>query len=151
MPSLPACSHNAVEFLRALPKCEHHIHIEGALEPTMLFQLAEKHGVTLDPLMYSTIEALEERYRNFANLDDFLAYFNKAMDVLIDESDFAALSYAYIERVAGDGLKHAEVFFDPQAHTGRDVPLEVVVNGLKKGLKKVRVAFRFPAPNRTLV
>ena len=77
------------------------------------------------------------RYRNFANLDDFLAYFNKAMDVLIDESDFAALAFAYLERVATDGLKHAEIFFDPQAHTGRGVSLDVVVKGLKKGLAKV--------------
>ncbi|POY72012.1 hypothetical protein BMF94_5021 [Rhodotorula taiwanensis] len=150
MPSIQTCSGHAVDFLRALPKafenrvppqCEHHIHIEGSLEPAMLFKLVEKHGVTLDPAMYSTIEALEERYRNFANLDDFLAYFNKAMDVLIDESDFAALSYAYLERVAGDGLKHAEIFFDPQAHTGRGIALDVVVNGLKKGLKKGQTAF----------
>ena len=60
------------------------------------------------------------------------------MDVLIDESDFAALAFAYLERVATDGLKHAEIFFDPQAHTGRGVSLDVVVKGLKKGLAKVR-------------
>ncbi|GAA5879281.1 hypothetical protein JCM3774_006423 [Rhodotorula dairenensis] len=107
----------------------------------MLFKLVEKHQVILDPAMYSTIEALEERYRNFANLDDFLAYFNKAMDVLIDESDFAALAFAYLERVAADGLKHAEIFFDPQAHTGRGVSLDVVVNGLKKGLDKGQASF----------
>lgn len=141
MPSAAVCPAHAVEFLRALPKCEHHIHIEGTLEPAMLFSLVEKHKVTLDPAMYSTIEALEERYRNFANLDDFLAYFNKAMDVLIDESDFAALAFAYLERVATDGLKHAEIFFDPQAHTGRGVSLDVVVKGLKKGLAKGQTAF----------
>ncbi|GAA6058027.1 hypothetical protein JCM3770_003980 [Rhodotorula araucariae] len=102
----------------------------------MLFSLAEKHGMKLDETMYSTIPALEERYRNFANLDDFLAYFNKAMDVLLDEEDFAALAYAYMKRVHGDGLVHAEVFFDPQAHTGRGIGLDVVVNGLKKGLEQ---------------
>ncbi|KPV78619.1 uncharacterized protein RHOBADRAFT_23675 [Rhodotorula graminis WP1] len=128
------CGEAATAFLRALPKCEHHLHIEGSLEPQMLFELADKHGMKLDEAMYSTIPALEERYRNFANLDDFLAYFNKAMDVLIDESDFAALAHAYLKRVHSDGLVHAEVFFDPQAHTGRGIALDVVVRGLKKGL-----------------
>ncbi|GAA5831818.1 hypothetical protein JCM11251_003897 [Rhodosporidiobolus azoricus] len=128
------CSDSAVEFLRALPKCEHHLHIEGTLEPSMLFSLAEKNGITLSSEMYSTVEALEERYCNFTSLDDFLAFFNRAMDVLLYEDDFAALAYAYLRRVARDGLVHAEIFFDPQAHTGRGIELEVVVKGLKKGL-----------------
>ncbi|BGP21812.1 adenine deaminase [Rhodotorula toruloides] len=135
------CSSDATNFLRALPKCEHHIHIEGTLEPKMLFALAERHNITLDSSMYSTLPALEKRYRNFANLDDFLAYFNKAMDVLLDEEDFAALAFAYMQRVHADGLVHAEIFFDPQAHTGRGVALNVVVNGLKKGLKQGELEF----------
>ncbi|GAA5947513.1 hypothetical protein JCM10213_005140 [Rhodosporidiobolus nylandii] len=126
----------ATSFLRALPKCEHHIHIEGSLEPAMMFELAKKNGISLPSDMYSTVEALEERYKNFTSLDDFLAFFNKAMDTLIHEDDFAALSYAYLQRVAPDGLKHAEIFFDPQAHTGRGIALDVVVKGLRKGLKK---------------
>ncbi|GAA5902171.1 hypothetical protein JCM6882_006720 [Rhodosporidiobolus microsporus] len=132
--SIDVCSDSAVEFLRALPKCEHHLHIEGTLEPTMLFALALKNNIPLSPEMYSTIEYLEERYCNFTSLDDFLAYFNRAMDVLLTEDDFAALSYAYLQRVAKDGLAHAEIFFDPQAHTDRGIELEVVVKGLKKGL-----------------
>ncbi|GAA6036886.1 hypothetical protein JCM8097_006335 [Rhodosporidiobolus ruineniae] len=130
------CSDAAHAFLRDLPKCEHHLHIEGTLEPGMLFALAAKNGIELPKEHYTTIPALEERYRNFANLDDFLFYFNKAMDVLLTEDDFSKLAYAYLERVSKQGLVHAEIFFDPQAHTGRGVELDVVVKGLQKGLKK---------------
>ncbi|GAA5862766.1 hypothetical protein JCM8547_006538 [Rhodosporidiobolus lusitaniae] len=130
------CSENAVSFLRALPKCEHHIHIEGSLEPEMLFFLAKKNGIELDKGMYSTIEALEERYRNFTSLDDFLAYFNRAMDVLLTPSDFSAIAYAYLQRTSRDGLAYAEIFFDPQAHNGRGVELETVVKGLREGLER---------------
>ncbi|CEQ38972.1 SPOSA6832_00438, partial [Sporobolomyces salmonicolor] len=135
------CSDAAISFLRGLPKCEHHMHIEGSLEPEMLFALAEKNKIALDPAMYTTIPALQERYCNFSNLDDFLAYFNKAMDVLLYEDDFADLAYGYMKRVHTDGLVHAEVFFDPQAHTGRGVALESVVRGLNKGLKKGEAEF----------
>ncbi|GAA5989447.1 hypothetical protein JCM11641_007908 [Rhodosporidiobolus odoratus] len=121
--------------------CEHHLHIEGTLEPAMLFSLAQKNRIELPTKMYSTIEALEERYRNFASLDDFLAYFNQAMDCLMHVDDFAALSYAYVERVAKEGLQHAEIFFDPQAHTGREVELDVVVKGLRQGLSKGEAEF----------
>ncbi|GAA5955048.1 hypothetical protein JCM21900_002769 [Sporobolomyces salmonicolor] len=117
------------------------MHIEGSLEPEMLFALAEKNKIALDPAMYTTIPALQERYCNFSNLDDFLAYFNKAMDVLLYEDDFADLAYGYMKRVHTDGLVHAEVFFDPQAHTARGVALESVVRGLNKGLKKGEAEF----------
>ncbi|GAA6007637.1 hypothetical protein JCM11491_003905 [Sporobolomyces phaffii] len=135
------CSDNAVAFLTGLPKCEHHMHIEGSLEPELLFSLAEKNKIALASDMYSTIEALKVRYENFTSLDDFLAYFNAAMDVLLYEDDFAALAYTYMKRVSTDGLVHTEVFFDPQAHTGRGIALDVVVNGLTKGLKQGETEF----------
>ncbi|GAA6058572.1 hypothetical protein JCM10212_007011 [Sporobolomyces blumeae] len=135
------CSPNASAFLRGLPKCEHHMHIEGSLEPEMVFELSAKNKIPLAPSMYSTIEALKTRYENFTSLDDFLAYFNAAMDVLLFEDDFAALAYAYMKRVSTDGLVHTEVFFDPQAHTGRGIALDVVVNGLTKGLKQGEAEF----------
>ncbi|GAA5943869.1 adenine deaminase [Sporobolomyces koalae] len=135
------CSDNAIEFLTSLPKCEHHIHIEGSLEPELLFTLAEKNKIALAAGMYTTIDALKTRYENFTSLDDFLAYFNAAMDVLLYEDDFAALAYTYMKRVSTDGLVHTEVFFDPQAHTGRGIALETVVEGLTKGLKQGEAEF----------
>ncbi|KAI5479067.1 hypothetical protein MNV49_004349 [Pseudohyphozyma bogoriensis] len=123
-------------FLRALPKCEHHMHIEGSLEPSLVFQLAKANGIELPPADYSSVEALEERYKHFTSLDDFLAFFNRAMDVLITEMDFELMAYAYMLRAAKDGVAHAEVFFDPQAHVGRGIDLKVVVDGLTTGLKR---------------
>ncbi|KAM0752241.1 adenine deaminase [Meredithblackwellia eburnea MCA 4105] len=134
-------SSSSTEFLRALPKCEHHMHIEGSLEPNLLFDLCKANSIKLDPEFYSTIEVLEKRYENFANLDDFLNYYNMAMACLITHSDFSALAFAYMQRASADGVKHAEVFFDPQAHTGRGVALDVVVNGLTEGLRKGEAEF----------
>ncbi|GAA6008739.1 hypothetical protein JCM10207_001703 [Rhodosporidiobolus poonsookiae] len=130
------CSDSARAFLLALPKCEHHLHIEGTLEPTMLFALAEKNGIELPQPQYSTIAALEERYRNFTSLDDFLWFFNRAMDCLRTKEDFSALAYAYLERAASEGLRHAEVSVDVQAHTARGISLETVIGGLRDGLAR---------------
>ncbi|KDE08303.1 adenosine deaminase [Microbotryum lychnidis-dioicae p1A1 Lamole] len=132
------CSDNAKAFLKALPKCEHHMHIEGSLEPTLLFKLAARNKITLDPTNFPSVEACDERYKNFASLDDFLYFYNEAMASLITEQDFEELVDAYIERSYADGTVHCEIFYDPQAHTGRGIASSTVVNGLNKGLIKAQ-------------
>lgn len=118
-------------FLRALPKCEHHLHLEGALTPEILFKLAAKNGISLpsDDQAFSSPEALAHRYQHFTSLDDFLHYYYIGMSVLIDAADFEALAWDYFEHAAADGVVHAEVFFDPQAHLSRGVSYEVILDG----------------------
>jgi adenosine deaminase len=120
------------DFLAALPKCEHHLHIEGTLEPELLFQLAKKNGIALptDDPAFASIETLHTRYRNFSNLDDFLGYYYIAMSALIDASDFEDLAYAYFAKAASQSVRHVEMFVDPQAHISRGVAFATVVKGL---------------------
>jgi pterin-4a-carbinolamine dehydratase len=96
-----------------LPKAELHLHIEGTFEPELIFTIAERNRIPLD---YPNIEALREAY-NFKNLESFLKVYYRAMEVLRVEQDFYDLTTAYLRRVHGQGVRHAEVFFDPQAHT----------------------------------
>lgn len=128
------CNSPLHPLLAALPKCEHHIHLEGSLEPPLLFSLAAKNNITLpassDPSL-ATQEALLERYTRFSDLDDFLHYYYLAMSVLIHAEDFEMLAAAYFERVAKEGVRHAEVFFDPQAHLARGVSYETVLSGFE--------------------
>ncbi|SCV68783.1 BQ2448_904 [Microbotryum intermedium] len=112
------CSDKAKTFLQALPKCEHHMHIEGSLEPTLLFKLAARNKIALDPTNFPSVKACDERYKNFTSLDDFLYFYNEAMASLVTEQDFEELVDAYIERAHADGTVHCEIFYDPQAHTG---------------------------------
>ena len=118
-------------FLAALPKCEHHMHLEGALEPELLFKLAKKNTITLpqDDEAFASPEALLARFRRFTSLDDFLHYYFIGMSTLIEESDFEALAWDYFGHAKRDGVVHAELFFDPQAHIPRGVAYETVVNG----------------------
>src|SRR5438046_2528251 len=101
-------------FIRAVPKAELHLHIEGTLEPEMVFELARKHHLSLH---YSSVEALRQAYC-FADLQSFLDVYYQGASVLRDESDFHALTSAYLRRAHADGVVHAEIFFDPQTHTG---------------------------------
>ncbi|KAK8129854.1 adenosine deaminase [Apiospora kogelbergensis] len=126
-------------FLEALPKCEHHMHIEGSLEPELLFELAAKNGIALpapsageggDPA-YASIDALRKRYEAFTGLDDFLGYYYIAMSALVDAADFERLGLAYFRKAAAQNVRHAEVFFDPQAHSVRGVKLSTVVEGIQ--------------------
>lgn len=122
------------EFLAALPKCEHHLHIEGTFEPELLFELAAKNKIVLPAdkdAAFASVEALKARYLTFANLDDFLGYYYIAMSALVDAADYEALAYAYFQKAASQGVRHAEVFFDAQVHTERGVAFETVVAGLK--------------------
>ena len=114
------------ELLRAMPKAELHIHIEGSLEPELIFALAQKNGVAL---AYPSVEALRAGYA-FTDLQSFLDIYYAGASVLVDESDFEAMAMAYFRRAHADNVVHAELFFDPQTHTERGVPIGVVIGGL---------------------
>lgn len=114
------------DFLRGLPKAELHIHIEGSLEPELIFRMAERNGV---PTNFPSVEELRAAYR-FSNLQEFLDLYYVGANVLQTEADFYEMTRAYLERAAADGVRRAEVFFDPQTHTARGVPIEAVINGI---------------------
>ena len=113
-------------LLRAMPKAELHIHIEGSLEPELIFKLARRNGVALP---YASVEALRAAYA-FSDLQSFLDIYYAGASVLLKEQDFFDMAWAYLERAAADKVVHTEIFFDPQTHTARGVPLEVVIKGL---------------------
>ena len=117
-------------FIDGLPKAELHLHIEGTLEPEMVFALAERNRIKLP---YASIEALRAAYR-FKDLQDFLNLYYQAAQVLVTEQDFFDLTHAYLVRAAADGVRHAEIFFDPQTHTKRGVPLAAVIDGITAAL-----------------
>ncbi|MFF0199529.1 adenosine deaminase [Streptomyces sp. NPDC005017] len=114
-----------------LPKAELHLHIEGTLEPELAFELAARNGVTLP---YADTDALREAYR-FDDLQSFLDLYYELMAVLRTERDFADLADAYLARAAAQGVRHAEIFFDPQAHLARGVSMGTVVEGLWRALE----------------
>ncbi|HEX5685615.1 MAG TPA: adenosine deaminase [Ideonella sp.] len=113
-------------LLRAMPKAELHIHIEGSLEPELIFKLAERNGVKLS---YPSVEALRAAYA-FTDLQSFLDIYYAGASVLLKEEDFFDMAWAYFERAAADNVVHAELFFDPQTHTERGVPIGTVIRGL---------------------
>jgi adenosine deaminase len=113
-------------LLRSMPKAELHIHIEGSLEPELIFKLAQRNGLTLP---YPNVEALRAAYA-FSDLQSFLDIYYAGASVLLKEEDFFDMAWAYLERAAADNVVHTEIFFDPQTHTARGVPLETVIKGL---------------------
>ncbi|MFI9510066.1 adenosine deaminase [Nocardia sp. NPDC052566] len=113
-----------------VPKAELHIHIEGTLEPELAFALAARNGAELP---FDSVAQLRDAYR-FEDLQSFLDLYYRLTDVLRTEQDFAELAEAYLARAGAEGVRHAEIFFDPQAHTGRGVPFSTVIEGLSKGL-----------------
>ena len=117
-------------FVRGLPKAELHLHIEGSLEPEQMFELAQRNGVSLP---FATVEEVRAAYA-FSNLQDFLDIYYQGARVLLTKADFHDLAMAYFRRVAADGGRHAEIFFDPQTHTDRGVPFAVVIEGLLSGM-----------------
>lgn len=119
-------------FIRGLPKAELHLHIEGTLEPEMVFALARKHGIKLK---YPSVEALRAAY-DFHNLQSFLDIYYEGANVLRDEEDFFLMTAAYLERVHGQGVVHAEIFFDPQTHTERGIAFATVINGIQRALRE---------------
>ncbi len=126
----PATLPARAERIRRLPKAELHVHIEGTLEPEMLFSLAARNRVTLP---YPDVAAVREAYV-FGNLQSFLDIYYAGCAVLVAELDFYELTAAYLERARAQGVVHTEIFFDPQTHTGRGVPLETVIRGISCAL-----------------
>lgn len=118
--------------IAALPKVELHLHIEGTLEPELIFELAARHQLDLP---YTTLADLRERYA-FDDLQSFLDLYYANMAVLQTAEDFAELTLAYLRRAAAGGVRHAEIFFDPQAHAIRGVALKEVVDGLVEGARR---------------
>ena len=116
------------ELLRAMPKAGLHIHIEGSLEPELISKLAERNGVKL---AYPSVEALRQAYA-FKDLQSFLDIYYAGASVLLKEQDFYDVAWAYFERAAADHVAHAELFFDPQTHTERGVPMATVIAGLHR-------------------
>lgn len=124
-------------LIRCLPKVELHLHIEGTLEPEMMFSLAAKHGVALP---YASVEAVRAAY-NFHDLQSFLDLYYAGCAVLRDRTDFYALAMAYFTRAHADRVVHAELFFDPQTHTARGVPMEVVIGGLRDAMHDAQARY----------
>ncbi len=124
-----AVSHSRLpELLRAMPKAELHIHIEGSLEPELIFALAQRNGVQLP---YADVAALRSAYA-FSNLQSFLDLYYAGASVLLHEQDFYDMAWAYFEKAANDHVVRAELFFDPQTHTARGVPMGAVIQGLHR-------------------
>ncbi|PZQ65892.1 MAG: adenosine deaminase [Phenylobacterium zucineum] len=117
-------------FIRGLPKAELHLHIEGSLEPEQMFEFARRNGVDLP---FRTVEEVRAAYA-FSNLQDFLDIYYQGAGVLLTEADFKDLAMAYFRRVAADGCRHVELFFDPQTHTDRGIPFATVADGLLDGM-----------------
>lgn len=117
-------------FIRGLPKAELHLHIEGSLEPELMFALAKRNGVAIP---FDSVEAVRAAY-SFSNLQDFLDIYYQGANVLRTADDFRDLAVAYFDRAAADGVVHAEIFFDPQTHTDRGIPFDTVMEGLLGGM-----------------
>ena len=117
-----------------LPKAELHLHIEGTLEPELMFELARRNGVGLP---YADTDAVRRAYK-FSNLQSFLDVYYRACSVLIHERDFHELTAAYLARARAQGVRHVEIFFDPQTHTARGVQLQTVVRGIETALSEAR-------------
>lgn len=113
-------------MLQAMPKAELHIHIEGSLEPELIFEFAQRNDVSLP---YASVEALRQAYA-FTDLQSFLDIYYAGASVLLTEQDFYDMTAAYLARAGADNVRHTEIFFDPQTHTARGVPFETVVNGI---------------------
>ena len=120
------------EFLRGLPKAELHIHIEGSLEPELIFALAQRNRVSIP---YPSVDALRAAYA-FTDLQSFLDIYYAGASVLLKEEDFFDMAWAYFLRAKQDNILHAELFFDPQTHTARGVPIADVIGGLTRAMRR---------------
>ncbi|WP_443192470.1 adenosine deaminase [Pseudomonas indica] len=122
------------DWLNALPKAELHLHLEGSLEPELLFALAERNGIALP---WPDVDSLRSAYA-FNNLQEFLDLYYRGADVLRTEQDFYDLTWAYLQKCKAQNVIHTEPFFDPQTHTDRGIPFEVVLTGISQALKDGR-------------
>ena len=129
-----AAAQDLASTLRSAPKAELHIHIEGSLEPELIFALAQRNGLSL---AYPNVAALRTAYA-FSDLQSFLDIYYAGASVLLTEADFHDMAMAYFRRAAADQVVHAELFFDPQTHTDRGVPFATVINGLARACADAR-------------
>ena len=132
LPDIPA--DRLPELLRRMPKAELHIHIEGSLEPELIFAMARRNGVSIP---YASVEELRRAYA-FTNLQSFLDIYYAGASVLITEQDFFDMAWAYLEKARADNVVHAEIFFDPQTHTARGVAMKTVIDGLHRACEQAR-------------
>lgn len=116
------------EFIKGLPKVELHLHIEGSLEPELMFELAGRNKIELP---FASIEEVRQAY-NFTDLQSFLDIYYAGANVLQNEQDFYDMAWAYLTKVHSQNVRHAEIFFDPQTHTDRGIPFETVIKGLRR-------------------
>jgi adenosine deaminase len=116
------------DFLKRIPKAELHIHIEGSLEPEMIFALAQRNRVSIP---YASVDELRKAYA-FTNLQSFLDIYYAGASVLLQEQDFYDMAWAYLQKAAADNVIRAEIFFDPQTHTARGVSMQTVIHGLHR-------------------
>ncbi len=128
---------NNIELIRALPKAELHVHIEGTFEPELMFEIAKRNQIKIP---YATVDDVKQAY-NFHNLQSFLDIYYAGANVLICEQDFYDLAFAYFKKCHEDHVVHTEIFFDPQTHTERGVAFETVLNGLKKASQDAKAQF----------
>tara|TARA_Y100000590_G_scaffold98626_1_gene112237 strand:- start:742 stop:1740 length:999 start_codon:yes stop_codon:yes gene_type:complete len=126
-----------IEFIKKSPKAELHLHIEGTLEPELLFKLAKRNNVKIP---FLNIEDVKSAY-NFTNLESFLEIFYQGSNVLLKEQDFFDLTWAYVLKCKEDNIVHTEIFFDPQSHVNRGINFDLVINGIYKALQKAEKDF----------
>ncbi|MGL5553772.1 MAG: adenosine deaminase family protein, partial [Aeromonas veronii] len=122
----------AAQFIAGLPKLELHLHIEGSLEPELMFELGRRNGV---PLPWPDVASVRAAY-DFDCLQSFLDLYYRGASVLVTEQDFFDLTWAYLERCAADKVVHVEIFFDPQTHTARGIPFVTVLGGIERALQR---------------
>ncbi len=128
---------NIEEFIKKSPKAELHLHIEGTLEPELMFFLAKRNNIEIP---FKNIDDVKKAY-NFNNLDSFLKIYYEGAKVLIKEQDFFDLTWAYILKCKEDNIVHTEIFFDPQTHTDRGIEFDIIINGIFNALKKAEKEF----------
>tara|TARA_Y100001970_G_C14221117_1_gene852722 strand:+ start:1556 stop:2554 length:999 start_codon:yes stop_codon:yes gene_type:complete len=130
-------SEQIINFINKTPKAELHLHIEGSLEPELMFKLSKRNKIEIP---FKSIEEIKSAY-NFNNLDSFLKIYYEGSNVLIDEEDFFDLTWEYVLRCKQDNIVHTEIFFDPQSHLVRGVSFDKIINGIDKALKKAEKEF----------
>ena len=128
---------NIIDFIKKSPKTELHLHIEGSLEPELMFKLSKRNKIEIP---FKSVEEIRSAY-NFTNLDSFLKIYYEGSNVLINEEDFFDLTWEYILRCKQDNIVHTEIFFDPQSHIPRGVNFDKIINGIDKALKKAEKDF----------
>ena len=130
-------SEQIINFINKTPKAELHLHIEGSLEPELMFKLSKRNKVEIP---FKSVEEIKSAY-NFNNLDSFLKIYYQGSNVLINEEDFFDLTWEYVLRCKQDNIVHTEIFFDPQSHLVRGVSFDKIINGIDKALKKAEKEF----------